>query len=58
MMGASGGIAAVVILFALNFPYRTILFMFIIPMPMWVFALIIVLMDAMGAVNLAGSNVA
>jgi membrane associated rhomboid family serine protease len=58
MMGASGGIAAVVILFALNFPYRTILFMFIIPMPMWVFALIIVLMDAMGAVNRAGSNVA
>ena len=57
MMGASGGIAAVVILFALNFPYRTILFMFIIPMPMWVFALIIVLI-APGAVNRAGSNVA
>jgi membrane associated rhomboid family serine protease len=55
MMGASGGIAAVVILFAMNFPYRTILFMFIIPMPMWVFALLIVGMDAMGAVNRSGN---
>jgi membrane associated rhomboid family serine protease len=55
MMGASGGIAAVVILFAMNFPYRTILFMFVIPMPMWVFALIIVGMDAFGAVNRSGN---
>jgi membrane associated rhomboid family serine protease len=55
MMGASGGIAAVVILFAMSFPHRTILFMFIIPMPMWVFALIIVGMDAMGAVNRSGN---
>jgi membrane associated rhomboid family serine protease len=55
MMGASGGIAAVVILFAMNFPFRTILFMFVIPMPMWVFALIIVGMDAYGAVNRSGN---
>jgi membrane associated rhomboid family serine protease len=55
MMGASGGIAAVVVLFAMNFPYRMILFMFIIPMPMWVFAIIIVAMDAFGAVNRSGN---
>ena len=34
--GASGGVVAVVILFALNFPHRTVLFMFFLPMPMWV----------------------
>ncbi|HEX3599999.1 MAG TPA: rhomboid family intramembrane serine protease, partial [Lacipirellulaceae bacterium] len=51
MLGASGGITAVLILFALNFPHQTVLFMFFIPMPMWVLAMIIVVMDARGAVN-------
>jgi membrane associated rhomboid family serine protease len=51
ILGASGGVTAVLILFALNFPHQTVLFMFFIPMPMWVLALIIVGMDAMGAVN-------
>jgi membrane associated rhomboid family serine protease len=55
LLGASGGVAAVVILFAFNFPYRTVLFMFVIPMPMWVLALIIVATDAMGAVNRSGN---
>jgi hypothetical protein len=43
-----------VILFAMNFPHRTVLFMFFIPMPMWVLAVIIVGMDALGAVNRSG----
>jgi membrane associated rhomboid family serine protease len=55
MMGASGAVSAVVILFAVNFPYRTVLFFFIIPMPMWVAAVIIVAMDALGAVNRSGN---
>jgi membrane associated rhomboid family serine protease len=55
MMGASGAVSAVVILFAVNFPYRTVLFFFIIPMPMWVAAVIIVAMDAFGAVNRSGT---
>jgi membrane associated rhomboid family serine protease len=55
VLGASGGVAAVVILFAMNFPYRTILFMFIIPMPMWVAAVIIVGLDAFGAINRSGN---
>jgi len=54
MLGASGGVSAVMILFALNFPYRTVLFMFVIPMPMWVLAVLIVVMDALGAVQRAG----
>jgi membrane associated rhomboid family serine protease len=55
VLGASGGISAVVILFAMNFPYRTILFMFIIPMPMWLFAVIVVLWDAYGAIQRSGT---
>jgi membrane associated rhomboid family serine protease len=54
VLGASGGVSAMVILFAMNFPHRTVLFMFFIPMPMWVVAVIIVGMDALGAVNRSG----
>ena len=50
-IGASGGVTAVVILFAFNFPFRTVLFMFILPMPMWVAAAIFVALDALGAVR-------
>ncbi|MEX0641244.1 MAG: rhomboid family intramembrane serine protease [Pirellulales bacterium] len=50
-IGASGGVTAVVILFAFNFPYRTVLFMFFLPMPMWVAAVIFVVMDALGAMR-------
>jgi membrane associated rhomboid family serine protease len=55
VLGASGGVSAMVILFAMNFPHRTVLFMFVIPMPMWVLALIIVGMDAYGAIDRSGN---
>jgi membrane associated rhomboid family serine protease len=58
LMGASGGVSAVFALFALNFPHRQVLFMFVIPMPMWVAALIALIFDANGAINRTGSNVA
>jgi membrane associated rhomboid family serine protease len=51
MYGASGGVAAVLILFALNFPHREILFMFLFPMPMWVLAIIMVAYDVFGAMQ-------
>jgi membrane associated rhomboid family serine protease len=54
VLGASGGISAMVILYAMNFPNRMVLFMFFIPMPMWVLAVIIVGMDALGAVQRSG----
>jgi membrane associated rhomboid family serine protease len=54
VLGASGGISAMVILFALNFPNRMVLFMFFIPMPMWVLAVIVVGWDAFGAVQRSG----
>jgi len=51
MLGASGGIAAVLILFAMNYPRQTVLFMFIIPMKMWVLAIILVAVDTFGFVH-------
>jgi len=51
MLGASGGIAAVLILFAMNYPHQTVLFMFFIPMKMWVLAVILVVIDSMGFVR-------
>lgn len=55
MLGASGAIAAVLILFAMNFPHQTVLFMFIIPMPMWLLAVILVVFDAYGAIGRSGN---
>src|SRR5262249_13618687 len=55
VLGASGGIAAMVILFAMNFPHRMVLFMFVIPMPMWVLAVIVVGWDAWGAMQRSGN---
>ena len=58
MLGASGGITAVLILFAFSFPHQKLLFMFAIPMPAWVFAIIMVVLDLLGATGRMGSNVA
>lgn len=59
LVGASGGVVAVAILFALSFPHRTILFLFVFPMPMWVLACILVGFDVYGAIHRSGtSNVA
>jgi membrane associated rhomboid family serine protease len=54
MVGASGGIAAIVVLFAMNYPNVTVLFMFVIPMRMWFLAVILVAYDAFGAIHRSG----
>jgi membrane associated rhomboid family serine protease len=54
MLGASGGIAAVLILFALNYPHQTVMFMFLFPMPAWVLALLLLAYDVYGAVTRSG----
>ncbi|MGI9455442.1 MAG: rhomboid family intramembrane serine protease [Aeoliella sp.] len=51
LIGASGGVSGLFVLYALNFPHRKVLFMFIIPMPMWVAALIIIGIDINGAIQ-------
>lgn len=48
LVGASGAVVAVAILFALMFPRRQVLLMFI-PVPAWVAALILVGLDVLGA---------
>jgi membrane associated rhomboid family serine protease len=48
LIGASGAVTAAIILFALNFPRRTILFMFFIPMPAWVLGVMIVFFNLWG----------
>ncbi|MBU4399573.1 MAG: rhomboid family intramembrane serine protease, partial [Planctomycetes bacterium] len=55
--GASGAIAGVVVLYALNFPHRTLLLFFVIPMPAWLLGALVVLYDIYGAV-VGGDQVA
>ena len=59
LVGASGAITGVVMLFALNFPKQTILFMFIIPMPAWVLGVMLVGFNLFGMSGAGGEpNVA
>ena len=59
-IGASGGIAGIVVIFALSFPHQKLRLIFPpIAMPAWLLGALIVGMDALGAVGAAGrSNVA
>lgn len=55
VMGASGGVVAVVILFALKFPHaKGMVFPIPIPIPMWVLAIGLVLLDLQGAMSRGG----
>ena len=54
MFGASGAIVGTIILFCLHYPRRTILLMFVIPVPAWVLGVLAVGYDVMGA--LSGSS--
>ena len=57
MFGASGAIAGVVVLYALNFPKRILLFMFVLPLPAWLLGVMVIGFDVWGAVH-RGDNVA
>ena len=50
-VGASGAVTGTVILYALNFPRRTLLLFFVIPMPAWVVGLLVVFLDVWGALG-------
>jgi membrane associated rhomboid family serine protease len=54
VIGASGATTALVILFALNYPNLDILFMFAIPMKMWVLGAIVVASDVWGTMQQEG----
>jgi len=48
LLGASGGIAGVLLLFCLNFPRQQIFIWGVLPMPAWVFALLFLGMNLFG----------
>ena len=58
VIGASGAVVGMILLFALNFPKRTVLLFFVIPIPAWVLGAIIVIGDLMGAGRPDGTRVA
>ena len=51
MIGASGAVTAVVVLYALLFPRRTLLFMFVLPLPAWLVGAMMVGFDIYGAMS-------
>jgi len=57
-VGASGAIAGIVILYALNFPRRILLLFFVIPMPAWAVGMLVVLTDLLGALHPESAHIA
>ena len=55
MLGASGGLSAVLILFALNYPKQMVYIWGVLPIPAWTFAIFFVGSDVMGALNRSGN---
>lgn len=53
-IGASAGTVAVTILFALLYPHKTILLMFLFPVPMWFLGVLLVGSDLYGAISRSG----
>ncbi len=49
VIGASGAISTLVVLFIMRFPHRTLLVFFVLPMPAWVFGLVFLAINILGA---------
>ena len=58
LLGASGGVAAIIILFCLKLPNRIVRLMFVLPVPAWVLGVLFVLGDIIGASGSPGAGVA
>jgi membrane associated rhomboid family serine protease len=59
MVGASGAVAAALFIYVLYYPHREILLFFVLPVPMWLFAVIFFGQDLIGLFqNLQGSTTA
>jgi membrane associated rhomboid family serine protease len=56
LIGASGAVVGIVILFALNYPRVQVLFFFVLPMPAWVLGILLVAQDMWGAMHRGGSD--
>jgi membrane associated rhomboid family serine protease len=56
LVGASGAVTGIVLLFTLNYPRRTILLFFVLPVPAWVLGIVIVATNVFGDRGPAGDN--
>ena len=54
VVGASGAVTGVVVLFALNYPRQTVLLMMILPIPAWLLGVLVVASDIWGSMSEAG----
>jgi membrane associated rhomboid family serine protease len=54
LVGASGGTTAVIILYCLTFPHRTLFVHFFIPLPAWVVGILVIVMDLSGSMGGSG----
>jgi membrane associated rhomboid family serine protease len=51
LLGASGGTTAVIILYCLTFPHRTLLVSFLFPLPAWVVGILVIVIDLSGSIG-------
>lgn len=58
LLGASGGVTAVVILFILYYPHQILLLFGIIPIPAWLLGVFMIGSDILGVMNLRKDNIA
>ncbi len=58
LLGASGAITGVVLLYALHFPRRTLLLFFVIPVPAWLVGVMLVVLNLFGTAGGMEDNVA
>ena len=57
-VGASGAVTAVLVLFACHYPNRTLLLMFVIPIPAWLLVVLLVGHDLLSWMGQTGSQIA
>jgi membrane associated rhomboid family serine protease len=58
LLGASGGITGVIILFIFLYPKQTVLLFFVIPMPAWVLGVVLIVMNLSGAAGFGDNHIA
>lgn len=51
LIGASGAVTAIMILYVLHFPRRLLYLWFVLPIPMWLFATVYLFIEIAGAMN-------
>lgn len=56
LIGASGAVTGIVILYAVNFPHTTVLLFFVLPAPAWALGVMLVAFDLYGALNRVGTD--